>query len=286
MWRREVGLFVAACIVVSVILMVGNNHWQRLMHRTAPVPTGTGPDYSHAPATWTGRQACAECHAEADSVWTGSDHDLAMQLPRPETITADFNNATYTHYGVTSTFYRDGEKYMVRTDGPDGKLTDFEVAYVFGYFPLEQFLIRFPDGRMQSLNVCWDTTPAADGGLIAVFGSAGDRDPSKREPMGRAAGQRCRLVIITDEDPRGEDRTAILEGIAAGAETAGKRRGQDLLVVADRAEAIGEALRRARPGDAVLLAGKGHERTIEMADGELPWDEAAVTRAALRARRP
>jgi UDP-N-acetylmuramoyl-L-alanyl-D-glutamate--2,6-diaminopimelate ligase len=128
--------------------------------------------------------------------------------------------------------------------------------------------------------------PAADGGLIAVFGSAGDRDPSKREPMGRAAGQRCRLVIITDEDPRGEDRTAILEGIAAGAETAGKRRGQDLLVVADRAEAIGEALRRARPGDAVLLAGKGHERTIEMADGELPWDEAAVTRAALRARRP
>ncbi|MDX2472162.1 MAG: multiheme c-type cytochrome, partial [Candidatus Krumholzibacteria bacterium] len=164
MWRREVGLFVAACILVSVVLLVGNNHWQRLIHRTAPVPTGTGPDYSHAPATWVGRQACAECHAQADSVWTGSDHDLAMQLPRPETITADFDNATYTHYGVTSTFYREGEKYMVRTDGPDGKLTDFEVAYVFGYFPLEQFLIRFPDGRMQCLNVCWDTTPAADGG--------------------------------------------------------------------------------------------------------------------------
>ncbi len=164
MWRREVGIFLAAFFLVGIVLLVSNNHWQRLIHSNAPVPAGTGPDYSHAPMTWVGRQACVECHAQADSVWTGSDHDLAMQLPNPENITANFNNATYTHFGVTSTFYRDGEKYMVRTDGPDGTLKDFEVAYVFGYDPLEQFLIRFPDGRMQALNVCWDTTPAADGG--------------------------------------------------------------------------------------------------------------------------
>jgi UDP-N-acetylmuramoyl-L-alanyl-D-glutamate--2,6-diaminopimelate ligase len=124
------------------------------------------------------------------------------------------------------------------------------------------------------------TAPAA--GRIAVFGSAGDRDPSKREPMGYAAGQRCRLVIVTDEDPRGEDREAIIESIGRGAEAAGKRRGQDLLLIPDRAEAIAEAMRRARPGDAVLLAGKGHEQTIESAAGELPWDEVAAAREALR----
>jgi UDP-N-acetylmuramoyl-L-alanyl-D-glutamate--2,6-diaminopimelate ligase len=123
-----------------------------------------------------------------------------------------------------------------------------------------------------------------DAGLIAVFGSAGDRDPSKREPMGRVAGERCRLVIVTDEDPRSEDHDAILDAIAMGAEAAGKRRGHDLLVIADRTEAIAEAMRQARAGESVLLAGKGHERTIETATGEQRWDEAAAARAGLKAR--
>jgi UDP-N-acetylmuramoyl-L-alanyl-D-glutamate--2,6-diaminopimelate ligase len=120
------------------------------------------------------------------------------------------------------------------------------------------------------------------GGRIAVFGSAGERDVTKRAEMGRVAGERCRLVVVTDEDPRGEDRLAILEAIAAGAEAAGRRRGTDLLLIPDRAEAIATAMRLARPGDVVLLAGKGHERTIETADGALPWDEAAAAREALR----
>ncbi len=131
-----------------------------------------------------------------------------------------------------------------------------------------------------------ELSPADPGsGLIAVFGSAGDRDPSKREPMGRVAGERCRVVIVTDEDPRSEDRAAILEAIAAGAEAAGRVRGRDLLLIADRAEAIAEAMRRARPGDVVLLAGKGHEKTIESDGREVPWDEAAAARGALRTGR-
>jgi UDP-N-acetylmuramoyl-L-alanyl-D-glutamate--2,6-diaminopimelate ligase len=125
------------------------------------------------------------------------------------------------------------------------------------------------------------TDPSA--GLIVVFGSAGERDVAKRAQMGRVAGERCRLVILTDEDPRGEDRMAILEAIASGAEAAGLRRGEGLLLVPDRAEAISVALGQARPGDAVLLAGKGHEKTIEAAGGEIPWDEVEVARAALRA---
>lgn len=124
---------------------------------------------------------------------------------------------------------------------------------------------------------------ARDGGVIAVFGSAGERDTAKRPRMGRIAGERCRLVIVTDEDPRGEDREAILDAIARGAETAGKSRGQDLRLIPDRATAIGAAFEAARPGDVVLLAGKGHERSIAGPDGDQPWDERAVARAALEA---
>ncbi len=138
------------------------------------------------------------------------------------------------------------------------------------------------DSLAKVLDELRPTDPEA--GLIAVIGSAGERDPSKRGPMGRIAGERCRLVIVSDEDPRGEDRMTILDAIAAGAEAAGRRRGEDLLVIPDRREAIATAMRRARPGDAVLLAGKGHEKTIEMADGEIAWDELATAREALRTR--
>jgi UDP-N-acetylmuramoyl-L-alanyl-D-glutamate--2,6-diaminopimelate ligase len=130
------------------------------------------------------------------------------------------------------------------------------------------------------LGILAPVAAARGGSLIAVFGSAGERDVEKRPLMGRIAGERCRIVVVTDEDPRGEDREAILEAIAAGAEKAGRRRGQDLLLVADRPAAIGEAFERARPGDIVLLAGKGHERSIIGPGGPAPYDER---RAALDA---
>jgi UDP-N-acetylmuramoyl-L-alanyl-D-glutamate--2,6-diaminopimelate ligase len=119
------------------------------------------------------------------------------------------------------------------------------------------------------------------GALIAVFGSAGERDTAKRAVMGRVAGERCRLVVATDEDPRGEDPSAILDEIVRGAEAAGRRRGTDVLAIGDRRAAIAAAFERARPGDIVLLAGKGHEPTILYRDGALPWDEAAVVREVL-----
>ena len=109
---------------------------------------------------------------------------------------------------------------------------------------------------------------AARGGrLIVVFGSAGERDTAKRPAMGRIAGERAWLVVLADEDPRGEDPMAILEAIARGAEATGKRRDHDLLLIPDRRAAITAAFERAGPGDVVLLAGKGHERSIIGADG-------------------
>jgi UDP-N-acetylmuramoyl-L-alanyl-D-glutamate--2,6-diaminopimelate ligase len=102
--------------------------------------------------------------------------------------------------------------------------------------------------------------------------------------MGRIAGERCMFVILTDEDPRGERSEAILEEIAAGAEATGRIRGEDLWLIPDRRAAIRKAfgLGSLFPGWTVLLAGKGHERTIEYADHVEPWDEAAEARLALR----
>ena len=117
-----------------------------------------------ADARYVGRAACADCHPTETALWQGSDHDLAMQIPDETTVVGDFSGATYEHFGVTSTFtHRDG-KYFVTTDGPDGKPTEFEVAYTFGVHPLQQYLLRMPRGRLQALNVCWDTRPKEQGG--------------------------------------------------------------------------------------------------------------------------
>jgi UDP-N-acetylmuramoyl-L-alanyl-D-glutamate--2,6-diaminopimelate ligase len=119
----------------------------------------------------------------------------------------------------------------------------------------------------------------ARGRLIAVFGSAGERDPAKRPMQGRVAARWCDVVVATDEDPRGEDRVAILEQIAAGCE--GRTRGRDLYLEPDRPAAIRLAFRLARAGDAVLLLGKGHEASIIGPSGSVPWDERAEAEAAL-----
>lgn len=133
------------------------------------------------------------------------------------------------------------------------------------------------------LDLLAPSAAARGGGLVVVFGSAGERDTAKRPLMGRIAAERARLVVITDEDPRGEDRQAILEAIARGAEAAGKRRGQDLQLIADRRAAIAAAFEAARPNDIVVLAGKGHETTIAGPHGDEPWDEVAMAVATLEA---
>ncbi|HEY3336843.1 MAG TPA: UDP-N-acetylmuramoyl-L-alanyl-D-glutamate--2,6-diaminopimelate ligase [Candidatus Limnocylindrales bacterium] len=133
------------------------------------------------------------------------------------------------------------------------------------------------------LDLLGPVAAARGGGLVAVFGSGGERDIAKRAQMGRIAGERCRLVVATDEDPRGEDRDAIIDEIVRGAESAGRRRGVDVLAVPDRRAAVARAFEQARPGDLVLLAGKGHEPTILYRDHAIPWDEAAVARETLSA---
>lgn len=125
--------------------------------------------------------------------------------------------------------------------------------------------------------------PVTQGRLIAVFGSAGDRDRVKRPQMGAVAAQLADFAVITDEDPREEDPERILREIAAGAEEAGGREGERYVCVVGRRDGIAEAFRRARPGDTVLLAGKGHEQSIVVGREKLPWDDRTVAREELKA---
>jgi UDP-N-acetylmuramoyl-L-alanyl-D-glutamate--2,6-diaminopimelate ligase len=126
--------------------------------------------------------------------------------------------------------------------------------------------------------------PLTKGKLIAVFGSAGRRDESKRSVQGNIAGKYADIVIATEEDDRDVDGAQILKQIASGAKKAGKVEGKDLFLISNREEAIGFAMTQATGAhDVVALLGKGHEQTIERADGIYPWDEAEVARAALQA---
>ncbi|HSX27720.1 MAG TPA: UDP-N-acetylmuramoyl-L-alanyl-D-glutamate--2,6-diaminopimelate ligase [Patescibacteria group bacterium] len=120
------------------------------------------------------------------------------------------------------------------------------------------------------------------GKLICLFGSAGRRDETKRAIQGELAGKYCDEAVITEEDDRDVDGLAIMNQIASGAEKAGKVRDKDLFLVHDRTEAINFAVNRAKTGDTVLMLGKGHEKTIERANGEHPWDEIGTTREAVR----
>jgi predicted CXXCH cytochrome family protein len=115
-------------------------------------------------AKYVGVEVCAGCHQTQAERWKTSHHALAMEKATPATVLGDFSGVSVENFGVVSTFSRVGDKFMVRTDGPDGALHDYEIAYTFGIDPLQQYLIGFPDGRYQMLGLAWDTRPKMQGG--------------------------------------------------------------------------------------------------------------------------
>lgn len=119
-----------------------------------------------AQAQYVGGKSCVQCHAVQAEKWRGSYHDLAMDPATPDTVLGDFNNAELSHFGVTSRMFRHQGKFMVHTEGADGKLSDFEVKYVLGVAPLQQYMVEFDRpvnakpgeiARVQVLSVSWDT---------------------------------------------------------------------------------------------------------------------------------
>jgi predicted CXXCH cytochrome family protein len=122
---------------------------------------------------YVGLSACEECHAEQTAAWRGSHHDLAMQPADETTVLGDFNDAVFEQGGVRSRFFRRDGRYFVNTDGPDGRMAEFEIQWTFGAVPLQQYLVEFPDGRLQALGIAWDTRAPEQGGRrwFHVYGS-------------------------------------------------------------------------------------------------------------------
>lgn len=121
-------------------------------------------DSLRAEPAFVGTPSCAGCHGSEHQLWLNSHHDLAMQKPTSETVLGDFDNSRFEHFGTETLFRREGERFVVRTDGPDGAPTDYDVAWVFGVYPLQQYLLPLKDGRLQALSVSWDSRPETEGG--------------------------------------------------------------------------------------------------------------------------
>jgi tetratricopeptide (TPR) repeat protein len=139
--------------------------------REGGIASPAGPDGARTeiradmpPVAYVGREACVGCHPVETGLWQGSHHDLAMDVATKETVRARFDGSTLAHGEETSTFLSRDGKFLVRTTGADGEMSEYEVAYVFGATPLQQYLVGFPGGRYQTLTTCWDTRPEADGG--------------------------------------------------------------------------------------------------------------------------
>ncbi|WP_439393278.1 cytochrome c3 family protein [Bradyrhizobium sp. PMVTL-01] len=147
---------VVAAIVVAAAIVVGLQWFE---------PSKT-PVQTSAPAelAFVGSESCAGCHDAEASLWRTSQHRRAMDHATAQSVRGDFNDATFDHAGTRSRFFRKDNKFLVETDGPDGKLATFEVKYTFGIDPLQQYLVEFPDGRVQALSIAWDTRPKEQGG--------------------------------------------------------------------------------------------------------------------------
>jgi hypothetical protein len=157
MFARTRIVIVAAAAAVAVVS--GGAAW--LAGRNAPWAHFLG---TAAQPTFVGSEACAQCHPVEAKLWHSSQHKLAMQHATDKSVLGDFFDASFDYYGVHSRFFRKDGKFLVETDGSDGKLATFEVKYTFGVNPLQQYLIEFPDGRLQALSIAWDSRPKEQGG--------------------------------------------------------------------------------------------------------------------------
>ena len=105
---------------------------------------------------YVGDQSCKKCHSTEYGEWKQSHHYMSMLPPNDSTVKGDFNNISFTADGVSSRFYKKGKKFYIYTEGDDGKNHEFEVKYIFGFTPLQQYLVQFPEGRLQVPRLSWD----------------------------------------------------------------------------------------------------------------------------------
>lgn len=145
---------VATFVTLTVFLIAGVFMLERCKPKTADTTAITTSSNNNE---YIGDQQCKSCHAPEYNNWLKSDHFKAMQKPTDSTVFGNFNHASYTADGVTSTFFKRDKKFFINTQGDDGKNHDYEVKYTFGFYPLQQYLVEFPGGRLQATRDSWDS---------------------------------------------------------------------------------------------------------------------------------
>ncbi|MFZ2311313.1 MAG: tetratricopeptide repeat protein [Methylobacter sp.] len=155
-------------IVLALLAIAAGSAWFYFapFDPVTTVPKNTKPlkETFSPKLAFVGRTVCTGCHAEQDRLWQGSHHDMAMQEVDERTVLGNFQGAEFSKDGVVSRFFRQNGRFMVRTDGPDGKLADFEIKYTFGVTPLQQYLVELPGGKLQALSIVWDSRTKEQGG--------------------------------------------------------------------------------------------------------------------------
>jgi hypothetical protein len=155
--------FRIAVAIVAVTTFAGGMLWHLIAGGLHNVQRG-GPPGEPAAAAFVGSESCIGCHQVQGKLWQGSQHQLAMAHATDKSVLGDFSDAAFDYFGAKSRFFRNDGKFFVETDGPDGKLAAFEIKYTFGVDPLQQYLVEFPDGRLQALSIAWDSRPKDKGG--------------------------------------------------------------------------------------------------------------------------
>ena len=115
-----------------------------------------GGEDSLSQASFVGGRKCTDCHKKEYDKWQGSHHDRAMSVASEETVLGNFDDSVFQIHGVKSRFYRRDGKFWVHTQGPNGKMGEYEITHTFGWYPLQQYLVPFPGGRLQCLPITWD----------------------------------------------------------------------------------------------------------------------------------
>ena len=142
----------------------GGTMWRALLGIFVFLAFTMATAWADEPARYVGGAACAGCHAAETKLWKGSHHALAMLPATASTVLGDFNDVTFSDGRITTTFHRSGDTFLIRTEGPDGALHDFPVAFTFGVYPLQQYLIALPKGRLQAFTIAWDSRSKDAGG--------------------------------------------------------------------------------------------------------------------------
>ena len=142
----------AIALGVLVATVLGIVIWRR--QKAKPVPV----------ATYVGEERCSQCHVQEAKAWRSSHHARAMQMANDSDVLGNFSDGRFAKEGITADFFRKDNKFYVRTDDADGALVEYEVPYTFGVYPLQQYLLSLPKGRLQSFTIAWDSRDKAQGG--------------------------------------------------------------------------------------------------------------------------